>query len=89
MLDQATSLFESEYLDVAKAQFHTCLRPVSPDDVPVIGATQKYPNLFINAGHGSKGWTQCMGSAAIIASLVNGKSPEIDVAPFSPDRFQI
>ena len=48
--------------------YHTCLRPVSADDVPLIGQT-KLANLYLNTGHGSKGWTYSWGSAALLAQV--------------------
>ena len=48
--------------------YHACLRPVSADDVPLIGQT-KLANLYLNTGHGSKGWTYSWGSAALLAQV--------------------
>lgn len=72
--------------------FHSCSRPVSADDVPLIGNCSNYDNLFINCGHGSKGWTLAFGSAALLANIINQKSAEkkneeIDPTAYSPDRF--
>ena len=53
-----------------------CLRPSTPDGPPVIGRTP-CPNLFLNTGHGTLGWTQAAGSAAIVADMMEGKPPEI------------
>ncbi|KPU82648.1 hypothetical protein JI58_10035, partial [Marinosulfonomonas sp. PRT-SC04] len=44
-------------------------RPQTPDDVPMIGAAGA-PNLFVNAGHGSLGWTLALGSAAILVDEI-------------------
>ena len=40
-------------LDWDRAEYHTGLRPLSADDVPIIGEAK--PNFFLNTGHGSKG----------------------------------
>ena len=58
--------------------YHTCLRPVSADDVPLIGQT-KLANLYLNTGHGSKGWTYSWGSAVLLAqvSLAPGSSSHL------------
>lgn len=53
-----------------------CLRPSTPDGPPILGRSP-YPNLFLNTGHGTLGWTQAAGSASIVADIVEGKSPEI------------
>lgn len=44
-------------------------RPQTPDDLPMIGQAGAQ-NLFVNAGHGSLGWTLALGSAAILAERV-------------------
>jgi len=47
--------------------------------VPYIGAT-RYPNLYLNTGHGTLGWTHACGSGRAIADIVSGRKPEIDFA---------
>ena len=59
------------------AQFWAGLRPATPGGVPCIGRT-RYPNLYLNTGHGTLGWTMACGSGAAIAEIVNGKKPELD-----------
>jgi D-amino-acid dehydrogenase len=73
--------------------FHSCSRPVSADDVPLIGRCGDFDNLFVNCGHGSKGWTLAFGSAALLANVINQKAyikgtKEIDPEPYSPNRFE-
>ncbi|MBH9710616.1 FAD-dependent oxidoreductase, partial [Burkholderia contaminans] len=46
--------------DVARAEFWTGLRPMTPDSTPVVGPT-RYGNLFLNTGHGTLGWTMACG----------------------------
>jgi D-amino-acid dehydrogenase len=59
---------------------------MTPDGTPIIGPTL-YPNLFINAGHGTLGWTMACGSGRILAELVNGRNPEIETADLGLARF--
>ena len=59
------------------AQFWAGLRPATPGGVPCIGGT-RYPNLYINTGHGTLGWTMACGSGAAIADIVSGRKPETD-----------
>ena len=59
------------------AQFWAGLRPGTPGGVPCIGRT-RYPNLYLNTGHGTLGWTMACGSGAAIADIVDGKKPEPD-----------
>ena len=63
--------------DPARAQFWAGLRPATPSNVPYIGATG-YPNLFLNTGHGTLGWTHSCGSGRALADIVSGRKPEID-----------
>jgi D-amino-acid dehydrogenase len=72
--------------DVTKASFWCGLRPMTPDGPPVIGRT-KYPNLYLNTGHGTLGWTMCCGSGRVLADLVSGRKPEIDVSGLTIERY--
>ncbi len=65
--------------DSAQAQFWTGLRPATPSNVPIIGRC-KLPNLFLNTGHGTLGWTHSCGSGKSIARIVSGLAPEVDFA---------
>jgi D-amino-acid dehydrogenase len=72
--------------DVTKATFWAGLRPMTPDGPPVIGAT-KYPNLWLNTGHGTLGWTMSCGSGRVLADLVSGRKPEIDTSGLDITRY--
>jgi D-amino-acid dehydrogenase len=61
----------------ARAEFWTGLRPATPSNVPCVGRT-RYPNLFLNTGHGTLGWTLACGSGQAIADIVSGRVPELD-----------
>jgi D-amino-acid dehydrogenase len=65
--------------DSENAQFWTGLRPATPSNVPIIGRS-KLPNLFLNTGHGTLGWTHSCGSGKSIARIVSGLKPEVDFA---------
>ena len=55
------------------------LRPLTPSNVPYIGAT-RYRQLFLNTGHGTLGWTMGCGAGRAIADLVSGRRPDVDFA---------
>ena len=61
------------------------LRPMTPDGPPYLGATG-VANLFVNAGQGSNGWTQACGCGRVVADIVSGRRPEIDLEGFGVDR---
>jgi D-amino-acid dehydrogenase len=63
--------------DCDRATFWTGLRPSTPSNVPLIGRT-KYPNLFLNTGHGTLGWTMACGSGRALADIISGRKPEVD-----------
>lgn len=62
-------------------------RPSTPDCRPVISASPKTPNVIYAFGHGHLGLTQSVGTAELVADLVAGRRPAIDLAPFRADRF--
>ena len=69
--------------DTTQAQFWTGLRPATPSNVPIIGRS-RLPNLFLNTGHGTLGWTHACGSGKSIARIVAGLEPEVDFAFSGP-----
>ncbi len=72
--------------DLARATFWCGLRPMTPDGTPVIGPT-RYPNLWLATGHGTLGWTMAAGTGRIVADLLSGRTPEIDLAGLSLARY--
>jgi D-amino-acid dehydrogenase len=72
--------------DLAKAEFWTGLRPMTPDGTPILGKTN-IDNLFLNTGHGTLGWTMSLGSAKFVSDVINNKTPEIDGSDLSVDRY--
>jgi D-amino-acid dehydrogenase len=72
--------------DLARATFWCGLRPMTPDGTPVIGST-RYPNLWLATGHGTLGWTMAAGTGRVVADLLSGRTPEIDLAGLSLARY--
>jgi D-amino-acid dehydrogenase len=72
--------------DLRSATFWSGLRPMTPDGTPVVGKTH-VPNLFVNTGHGTLGWTMACGSARVVSDLVSGTSPEIETGDLSVQRY--
>ncbi|MDM0012025.1 D-amino acid dehydrogenase [Variovorax sp. J22P168] len=67
-------------------EFWTGLRPMTPDGTPVLGATA-LPNLMLATGHGTLGWTMAAGTGRVIADLVSGRAPEIDMEGLGVARY--
>jgi D-amino-acid dehydrogenase len=61
------------------AKFWAGLRPATPSNVPLVGRT-RYPNLFLDTGHGTLGWTMACGSGRALADLIAGRKPGVDFA---------
>ena len=72
--------------DVAKAEFWTGLRPMTPDGTPILGET-RYDNLMLSTGHGTLGWTMAAGTGRVMADLISGRKPEIDMEGLSVARY--
>jgi len=66
-------------IDASRAEYWAGLRPATPSNVPLVGRT-RYPNLCLNAGHGTLGWTMAAGSGKALAEIVSGRSPDPDLA---------
>ncbi len=72
--------------DVSKASFWCGLRPMTPDGTPIIGATP-VQGLLLATGHGTLGWTMAAGTGRVIADLVAGRTPDIDVSALGMARY--
>jgi D-amino-acid dehydrogenase len=62
-------------------------RPSLPDSLPAIGKARASSRVIYAFGHGHLGLTQSAGTARLVADLVTGTAPAIDMTPFSPQRF--
>jgi D-amino-acid dehydrogenase len=73
--------------DVKHAEFWCGLRPMTPDGTPVVGGT-RLANLFIATGHGTLGWTMAAGTGCVMADLISGREPEIDMEGLTVERYR-
>lgn len=62
-------------------------RPSMPDSLPVIGPSAGGPDVFHAYGHGHIGLTLAPITARIIADLIGGRQPELEIAPYLPARY--
>lgn len=62
-------------------------RPCMPDSLPVIGRAPGHEDVILAFGHGHNGMTSGPVTARLVAELVAGHKPLIDLAPYSPGRF--
>jgi D-amino-acid dehydrogenase len=63
--------------DTREPRFWTGLRPSTPTNIPYIGRSPVH-NLWVNAGHGTLGWTHGAGSGRALAELMSGRRPALD-----------
>jgi D-amino-acid dehydrogenase len=69
------------------AEEWTGLRPMTYDDLPVIGRAPRFRNLILATGHGMLGITMAPATGRLVAEIVCGVPPHIDPRPFDPGRF--
>jgi D-amino-acid dehydrogenase len=81
LLDSAATLLPAlaDEIHSGKAEPWAGLRPMTPKGPPMLGPT-RISGLYLNTGHGSMGWTQAAGSAEVVADLLTGKAPAIDMS---------
>lgn len=72
--------------DWASASCWVGARPMTPDGPALLGATP-VGGLFINMGHGSTGWAMACGAGKVVADLVAGLRPEIDLNGLTIERL--
>ena len=63
--------------DTSEPNYWTGLRPSTPTNIPYIGRSPMH-NLWVNAGHGTLGWTHGAGSGRALAELMSGRRPALD-----------
>ncbi|HUK09576.1 MAG TPA: D-amino acid dehydrogenase [Stellaceae bacterium] len=76
-MDVAENLFPGGG-DFSRASYWAGLRPMTPDGPPRLGRA-RYRNFYLNTGAGHMGWTMSHGSARVVADLIAGRKPAIDV----------
>ena len=65
------------------------LRPTSVDDTPIIGRLPGHEHVVVATGHGANGLLLGPVSGALVADLLDGTDPALDLTPFSPARFGV
>lgn len=62
-------------------------RPMTVDDLPILGRAPRHENLWIATGHGMMGMGMSAVSGRLLADLITGQDPVVDPRPSSPSRF--
>jgi len=63
------------------------LRPCSPDGLPYLGRTQRYANLTLATGHAMMGMSLAPITGRLVAEIISGDHPALDLSLLSPDRY--
>ena len=72
----------------ATVEMHTaCLRPVTPDWLPIIGRVQGYENTWLATGAGKKGILLAPGFGKSVADLITKSETALSVESYAPQRF--
>jgi len=64
-------------------------RPMTHDDLPIIGPSSRVANLWYATGHGMLGMSMSVATGQCLVDLMLGRTPAIATAAFSPSRFDI
>jgi D-amino-acid dehydrogenase len=64
-------------------------RPMSVDEVPIIGPSTRWSNLHLATGHGMLGVSMSLATGELVAAQMLGATPAIDPAPYAPSRFYL
>ncbi|KOV92704.1 FAD-dependent oxidoreductase [Streptomyces sp. NRRL B-1140] len=82
----ATGLFPF-LAEVRAMRTYSGFRPYLPDHLPAIGPDPRAPGLFHACGHEGAGIGLATGTGQLIAQVLTGRTPDLDLGPFRPDRF--
>jgi D-amino-acid dehydrogenase len=63
------------------------LRPCSPDGMPYLGRTAKFPNLTLATGHAMMGLSLGPITGKLVAEILSGDKPSCELTMLSPDRY--
>jgi D-amino-acid dehydrogenase len=73
--------------DFAGIQPWRGLRPCSPDGLPYVGRTARWKNFLVATGHAMMGVSLAPITGKLVAEIVSGEQPSIDISGLSPDRY--
>ena len=86
-LERGAAAFLHEPVGAVKHEEWYGWRPLSIDDVPIIGRIPGRRRAWVATGHGMLGVSMSPSTGQLLADLVCGREPRIDPAPYSPARF--
>ncbi|HVR80870.1 MAG TPA: FAD-dependent oxidoreductase [Luteimonas sp.] len=86
-LERAAREYLHEPVGPAKREEWFGWRPMTFDDLPIIGRVPGHAHLWLATGHGMLGVSMSIATAQLVADMVTGRAPAIDPAPYRAERF--
>jgi D-amino-acid dehydrogenase len=62
-------------------------RPAPADSIPLIGPVPRHPGIFLAFGHHHVGLTSGPKTGRLLATMILGERPALDMTPYAPARF--
>lgn len=62
-------------------------RPMTWDDLPLLGRAPRHDHVWLAAGHGMLGISMSAATGQLMADLMTGRTPAFDPFPYRPERF--
>jgi len=88
-LQEIASSLSSQLKGAKLLQKQACYVPFSPDRIPIIGKLPFYKDAYVGTGHGCWGILNGPATGKCLAQVILDIKPDIDLTPFSPNRFLI
>ncbi len=73
--------------DLRVIRTYVGFRPWTPDGLPLIGESRRHPGVILATGHGGEGITELVVTGRIVADIIGGTDPPLDIGPLAPDRL--
>jgi D-amino-acid dehydrogenase len=86
-LERGAAEYLREPVGPAKQEEWFGWRPMTWDDLPILGRAPRWSNLWLATGHGMMGMSMSAGTGQLMADLVCARAPAVDPAPYRADRF--
>lgn len=86
-LERGAAAYLREPVGATRRETWCGWRPMTWDDLPLLGRAPRINNLWLATGHGMMGMGMSAGTGRLLADLMAGRVPAVDPAPYAPARF--
>ncbi len=87
LLTDAAKLYLHDPIRNPVVERWTGWRPMSCDEIPMVGRVPRYGNVWLAAGHGMLGLSMATATGKLISEMITGQTPHIDPHPYRLNRF--